>query len=302
MISDASDLWVAGIGSLFTIEFYHSVRVRLRRGGVMVQWVHTHSLPPSALTLLVATFHAAFPHAAIWSPGFGNVLLVGSVDPVGWDSSRLSRSLAQIPGVREDLQSIGVWHPLALFAAFVTGEEGVARMVAGTGSVHTDDFPVLEFATPRWLYTNTTAPIEGVLAQLRGPTFPPVTGFDPSRGLDADATYLLGFAYASFGRPRLGIPFMERSVEMAPHRAAFVVGLANQYRQVGCVADAEAAYLKAIALDPQQVEARVALGELLLEYGQAPRALALAEAALAISPSDARAKALVARAKPAVRK
>ncbi len=300
-ISDASDLWVAGVGSLFTIEFYQAARARLRPGGVMVQWVHTHSLPPPALALVVSTFRAAFPHAAIWSSGFANVILVGSADPVEWDYPRLARSINTIPGVREDLKSLGVWHPLALFAAYVTGGEGVARLVAGS-AVHTDDLPVLEFATPRWLYADTAPSIEGVLGGLRGSTFPPLAGIDLARAVDADATYLLGFAHASLGRPRTGIPFMERSVVMAPGRAAFAVGLGNQYRVVGRAAEAEAVYLRAIAVDSRQVEARVALGELLLERGDAARALALAEAALAIEPSDARAKALAARARSSMPK
>lgn len=301
LISDASDLWVAGVGSLFTTEFYEAARARLHPGGVMVQWVHTHSLPPSALTLVVATFRAAFPHTAIWSSGFANVILVGSADPVGWDYPRLVRSINTVPGVREDLRSLGVWHPLALFAAYVTSADGVARMVAGS-AVHTDDLPVLEFATPRWLYADTSKPIEDVLERLRDSTFPPLAGVDLARAVDANATYLLGFAHASLGRPRMGIPFMERSVVMAPGRTAFAVGLGNQYRAAGRAAEAEAVYLRAIAMDPRQVEARVALGELVLERGEAARALALAEAALVIEPSHARAQALAARARDGMQK
>ncbi|MGQ0550661.1 MAG: fused MFS/spermidine synthase [Armatimonadota bacterium] len=301
VISDASDLWVAGVGSLFTVEFYQAARARLRPGGVMVQWVHTHSLPPPALTLLVSTFRATFPHAAIWSSGFANVILIGSADPVVWDYTRLARRITAIPGVREDLKSLGVWHPLALFAAYVADGDALARMVAAS-PVHTDDFPVLEFSTPRWLYVDTAKSIEEVLEKMRGSPFPTMTGIELSRALDADATYLFGFAHASLWRPRMGIPFMERSVVMAPGRLAFAIGLGHQYRSVGRGAEAEAAYLRAIALDPRQVEARVALGELLLERGQAARALALAEAALAIAPSDARAKALAGRARAGISK
>ncbi len=296
VISDASDLWVAGIGSLFTIEFYQSARARLRSGGLMVQWVHTHSLPPAALALVVSTFRAAFPHTTIWSPGFANVILVGSLDPVGWDYRRLARTLNTSAGIREDLKSVGLWHPLALFAAYVTGDEGVGRMTAGAG-VHTDNLPVLEFGTPRWLYTDTTKPIEELLGEVRGAPFPRLAGVDLSRALDADATYLLGYGHASLGRPKDGIPFMERSVVMAPDRSALAVGLGNLYRRVGRLAEAEAVYLRAITLDPRHVEARVALGEMLLERRDARGALALAEAALAIAPSDARAKTLAAKAR-----
>ncbi|MGQ0568910.1 MAG: fused MFS/spermidine synthase [Armatimonadota bacterium] len=296
VISDPSDLWVAGIGSLFTIEFYEAARARLRAGGLMVQWIHTHSVAPADLALLVATFRAAFPQTEIWTSGIGDLILLGAVDRVGWDYARLVNRIEQALGVREDLQSIGIWHPAALFAGYVLGEDRLAGLVESVRRLHVDDRPVLEFSTPRSLYADTTAQIEVLLSRLRGRPFPTVTGFDPARDLDADGTYLLGFAYASLGQPRRGIPHMERSTRMAPDRPAFFIGLANQYREVGRPRDAEDAYGRALALDPNNVEALTALGEVLLEAGRADRALRYAERALRLAPSDERAKALAAKA------
>jgi tetratricopeptide (TPR) repeat protein len=170
-------------------------------------------------------------------------------------------------------------------------------LIGSTRRLHTDDLPILEFRTPRRLYVDTVPQIDQHLAGLRGPAFPPIAGFDPARDLDADATYLLGFAYASLGQPKLGIPYMERSTQMAPDRPAFFIGLANQYREVGRPRDAEEAYTRALALEPNNLEAITALGEVLLDAGQAARALQLAERALRLAPSDARAQALAAKAK-----
>jgi spermidine synthase len=296
VISDASDIWVAGVGALFTVEFYQTVRARLNSGGVMVQWVHTVSLAAPEFRLLVATFRAVFPRMAIWSSGIGDVLLVGSIEPVPWVYDRLVQRFNATPGVPEELQSIGIWHPAALFGAFVIGEDRIARLVESIRRVHTDDLPTLEFVTPRSLYVDTTAQLEDLLGQLRETPFPRIEGFDPDREMDADATYLLGFAYASQGRSPLGIGYMERSVEMAPRRAPFWVGLGNRYREVGRRRDAETAYLRAIAVDPRQVEAHIALGDFVLDEGQAVRALEVAEAALRLEPANARAKDLVGRA------
>ena len=297
VISDPSDVWVAGMATLFTREFYETVRARLRPGGLMVQWVHTHTLAPPEFALLLATFRSVFPRMSLWSPGVGDLIVMGSVDPVGWEYARLSTRFAQTPGVHEDLQSVGIWHPVALFAAFVAGEEALAAYTASVRRPHRDDRPVLEFVTPRFLYVDTTAGINDALQTLRSTPMPPLAGFDPSRDMDPDATYLLGFAYASLGRPALGIPYMERSIQMAPGRGAFHVGLANQYRDAGRRREAAAAYQRAIAVDPGQVEARVALGELRLEDGQVREALDLATAALRIDPAHERAKTLAARAR-----
>jgi spermidine synthase len=301
VISDASDVWVAGVGSLFTQEFYQTVRARLNAGGVMVQWVHTNSLAEPEFRLLVATFRAVFPRMTIWSSGIGDLLLVGSVDPVPWVYDRLTRRFNATPGVREELQSAGIWHPAALFGAFVIGEDRIETLVASVRHAHTDDLPTLEFVTPRSLYVNTPAQLEGLLAGLRGAPFPRIDGFDADREMDAETTYLLGFAYASQGRVPLGIGYMERSVQMDPRRAPLWVGLGNRYREVGRKRDAEAAYLRAIAADPRQVEARIALAAFVLEEGQAVRALEVATAALNLEPTNGRARHLMARARAAVR-
>ncbi|HET9492154.1 MAG TPA: fused MFS/spermidine synthase [Methylomirabilota bacterium] len=269
VISDASDIWVAGVGSLFTQEFYETVRARLTSGGVMVQWLHTASLAPPEFRLLVATFHAVFPYTEIWSSGIGDVILVGSIEAAPWVYGRLVERWNGTPGVREDLQSIGVWHPAALFGAFVTDRDGVARLVASVSGRHTDELPTLEFVTPRSLYVDTTAQLESLLGGLRRASFPPIEGFDAGRQMDAEATSLLGFAYASQGRVPLGIEYMERSVQMAPGQAPLWVELGHRYREVGRRAEAEAAYRHALAIDPQQVQARRALGQLVGDAGQA---------------------------------
>src|SRR5262245_53071070 len=302
VISDASDIWVAGVGSLFTQEFYQTVRARLNPGGVMVQWVHTNSLAPPEFRLLVATFRTVFPHMAIWSPGIGDVLLVGSSVPVPWVYDRVVQCVNTIPGVREELQSIGIRHPAALFAAFVIDEDRVGHLVESVRSVHTDDLPTLEFVTPRSLYVNTPAQLEELLASNRGASFPTIVGFDLEPRMDAELSYLLGVAYASQGRPSLAIGYLERSVQMAPRRALHWVGLGHGYRELGRRRDAEAAYLQAIKIDPRQVESRLALAAFVLDEGHAVRALEVAQAALELDPANTRAKHLVARARAATRR
>jgi spermidine synthase len=297
IISDPSDIWVAGTGSLFTAEFYQAAAARLRPGGVMVQWIHTHALAPADLLLLVATFHAVFPHTEIWTPAYGDVILMGAASGADWDYPRLANRYAHVPGVQEDLRSIGLWHPLAVFAAYAAGDAQVRRALGRVTRLHTDDRPTLEFRTPRSLYADTMSENQALLDDAREQPFPSLMRFDPARDLDADATYLLGFGYAAMNQPKRAIPYMERSTRMAPDRPAFLVGLGNQYRETGRPRDARAAYERALGLDPADVEALTALGEVVLDAGERERAAALADRALKVAPSDERARALAARAR-----
>ena len=295
IISDPSDLWVAGIGSLATVEYYRTVAARLRPGGVFAQWVHTHTLLPEDFDLLTATFHSVFPHTGIWMSSQGDLIFVGTRESASWDYARLQQHFAKTDGVAGDLKSIGIWTPSALFAAHVLGEAETDALVRNVAGVHTDDRPVLEFRTPRSLYVDTTPMIAQELDRFRQPNPPVIAGFDPQHDLDPEGTYLLGFAYASLGRPQLGISYLERSTKMAPNDALFFVGLANQYRQGGRLADAQTAYEKALNLDLNNVEALLSLGEIRLDAGQIEWTRLLAERALRLEPQNARAHALVDR-------
>ena len=130
VISDVSDIWVAGAGSSATLEYYRSVRARLKPGGIFAQRIDTHALAPEDFDLLAATFHAVFPHMQVWTPAPGNLILLGARDSLGWDYRRVERHFAETKGVAEDLESAGIWHPFALFGAQILGEnesEALAR-------------------------------------------------------------------------------------------------------------------------------------------------------------------------------
>ena len=293
VISDPSDVWVAGSGSLATLEFYRIVGARLKPGGIFAQCIHTRALLPEDLDLLTATFQAVFPHLQIWTSAPGNLLLLGSRDPVAWDYTRLKQHFARTPGVADDLRLVGIWHPFALFGAQLLGEKESDELAGGIGEFHIDDRPVLEFRTPRSLYVETAPMIVEQLNSFRGPDPPMIAGFDPRRDLDADGAYLLGFSYASVGRSNLAIKYMELSTTMAPNHPMFFVGLGNQYRAVGRVPDARTAYERALALDLNNVEALVSLGEIRLEEGQLDWTRVLSDRALRLAPQDARVHALI---------
>jgi spermidine synthase len=295
VVAEPSDVWAIGAGSSSTLEFYGMVKARLKPGGIFVQDIHTQALLPDDLRLLAATFHAVFRHMEIWTSGPGNLLLLGTRDPVSWDYRRLQQHFARTLGVADDLKSIGIWQPFALFGAQVLGESGSDAFTSGIGTLNTDDYPVLEFHILRSLYSETTANIAKELNPFRRPDAPPIVGFDPQRDLDADGAYLLGFAYASMGQHDLAIRYMERSTAMAPNRPMFFVGLGNQYRATGRISEARGVYERALSLDLNNVEALLSLGEIRLDEGQWKWARVLADRALRLAPQNARVHALIGR-------
>ena len=81
VISDISDIWVAGASASATIEHYRAVAERLKPGGVFAQRIDTHALVPDDLELLTAT--------CCFSSHAGLDVVTQRFDPVGF--SRLCR-------------------------------------------------------------------------------------------------------------------------------------------------------------------------------------------------------------------
>ncbi|HEY1434922.1 MAG TPA: fused MFS/spermidine synthase, partial [Thermoanaerobaculia bacterium] len=295
IISDPSDVWVAGVGNLFTREFYELARRRLKPGGVMVQWFHMHSLPPEQLKLIVGTFRAVFPSASLWRPNRGDVILMGGVEPLPWDLARLRQRFETVPGVSEDLRPIGFWHPLSIFAAFVLDGDDLARMLADVRGVHTDDRPVVEYLSPRAEHRDTTTANDTGVQALQTKPLPAIAGFDEARDFDARARYLLGFGLASIGRIEPGIQLMEESVSDPKPDPQFLVGLGNQYRAKGWTPKAVRAYERALALSPGEPEPSLRLAEILRAAGDDAAAERALRAALQRSKDDAALAGAAAR-------
>jgi len=286
IISDPSDVWVAGMGNLFTKEFYEIARSRLRPGGVICQWWHTHALQPEHMKLIIATFRSVFPHASYWRPNLGDVIMVGTREPLAWDYERVKTRYETAPGLAEDLQALGLWHPLSIFAAFVLEGRDLDRLVAGVRGVHTDDHPVIEFQTPRALYADTPLANETVVQALQTQFYPPMTSFDRGRDVDARATYLLGFGHASLNRFDSAIRLMEESVRLDPSEPKYWIGLGNQYRGKGLVARAMEAYRRVLAASPGEPEATLDLAAMLRDAGDDAGAEEILNAALRKAPGD----------------
>jgi spermidine synthase len=286
ILSDPSDVWVAGVGNLLTREFYSLARTRLKPQGIMVQWFHMHSLLPEQLKLLVATFRSVFPNTSLWRPNHGDVILMGTVDLLPWDSVRLGDRVARVPGVGADLQSMGIWDPLAIFAPFVLEGDDLKRLLADVHGVHTDDEPVLEYLSPRAAYVDTTTENDAGVQAFQTVFVPPMTRFDPEKQMTPRVTYLLGFGHASLGRTDSAIRLMEDALAREPTNPKYWIGLGNQYRVKDWRSRAADAYRRAIALVPGEAEASEDLAALLRADRDDAGAEKVLRDGLAAAPDD----------------
>ncbi len=148
-----SNPWIAGIGNLFTVEFFEACRARLAEGGILCNWIHKINMRDEDFRTVARTFSMVFgEHAQLWDFGL-DCMLIGSLAPVTFDQARFAASLAN-PEIANDLANLGVTDTATFLKHFRLDTAGLRRF-AGAGVANSDNFPVLEFSCPHGLYGHT---------------------------------------------------------------------------------------------------------------------------------------------------
>ena len=147
IVSEPSNPWMAGVSTLFTREFFQAARDSLRPGGILCQWAHTYDMSDADLRSIIATFLAVFPDGAMWRVGQGDLLLIGSLDPLGPRLQAVADHWER-PGVGADLAAIGVQDAFGLLSLHLGGGDALRAYSAGA-RIQTDTRNTLEFSAPR---------------------------------------------------------------------------------------------------------------------------------------------------------
>lgn len=156
ILSEPSNPWIAGIGGLFTIEYFSSLRDRLNAGGVAAQWIHTYEQTNETLGSVLLTFCEAFPHVSVWGMSVSDLLLVGSNEPIAWDFDA-SEAAFERSGVADDLEQIGVNDLFTLLSRQIMSPLRVREAISLGGRLNTNNFPFLEYQAPRAFFLDSEA-------------------------------------------------------------------------------------------------------------------------------------------------
>lgn len=155
--SEPTNPWIAGVGNLFSREYYREVDKILKPGGIMAQWIQQYDLSDELMATILRTMLSVFPCVYIFEVNTGDYVVVASRGPISPDFSAMERRLS-VPEVREDLARITVDSVLALLGRQAYASADARMMVQSGDTVNTDDHPVLEFQAPKAAYLGTSCP------------------------------------------------------------------------------------------------------------------------------------------------
>ena len=136
--SDPIHPWVKGAATLYTKEYFETVKGHLNPGGLVAQWVPLYESNPAAVKSELATFFAVFPNGTVWgnevTGGGYDVVLLGQAGPLQMSLARIQRRLnrANYERVSRSLRDAGFRSAYSLLATYA-GQASDLTALAGAG-------------------------------------------------------------------------------------------------------------------------------------------------------------------------
>lgn len=78
IISEPSNPWVSGVGTLFSQEFYRFIPRQLAEGGLFVQWIHLYSMNDALVASILKALTPEFADYAAWLSNRSDLIIVAS--------------------------------------------------------------------------------------------------------------------------------------------------------------------------------------------------------------------------------
>ena len=165
-----------GAGTLYTREHFAAVRDALEPDGLFCQWLPLYQMDLETVQTITRTFIEIFPDTAAFMTHYNlDTPIIGLIGmrrpqayPVDWFAARVAD-----PATARNLERIRIRDFYSLFGCFLAGSEEL-RAFAESGSVNTDDHPVVMYRAPRFTYSQQEPPHVRLLALID--TFSPAAG------------------------------------------------------------------------------------------------------------------------------
>src|SRR5262249_57657514 len=116
----------AGVAGLFTREYYQSIDRCLQPGGMFLQWVQAYEVDDRSMQIFYRTLGSVFANIESWQTETGDLLLLGSREPVHYNADALRPRLAEEP-FRSALLAAWRGNTLEAFLAHYVGNRALAN-------------------------------------------------------------------------------------------------------------------------------------------------------------------------------
>ncbi|HMO50392.1 MAG TPA: fused MFS/spermidine synthase [Kiritimatiellia bacterium] len=269
---------MAGAAHLYTVDYFQLAYNRLNPDGIMGQYLPLYEMSLDDYLTIVRSFVKVFPNTALFFTGF-DTILIGFKGDVQLNADVLRRNF-EVPEVKASLADIGFTRPEMLLGMFVSDLSKHPEF-AGSGPLNTDEFPIIEYNTPRSALRYTTDENQAALLA----NFTPIpeawlVGLDESAAdrLQAEHEAVRLMLEASVMRARgdteNAFITLAAALEISPENpvvknemVAMLVVSAQNLRRAGDRDEAARQFQSALQLDPDDFWSLYYLVELAMQAG-----------------------------------
>lgn len=160
IIADLFLPWKAGIGNLYTVEHFQTIKSSLARDGIFAQWLALYQLSESELYTIIRTLLEVFDQVTLWRnsssttrPTLG--LICKTTDrPLDTDvvAQNFNRNVGESPQLSANKFS-------SIFIMNYCGNISENKGLFASAPINTDNRPAIEFGSPK-SYQNRVAGME----------------------------------------------------------------------------------------------------------------------------------------------
>jgi len=167
IISEPSNPWISGIGSLFSKEFYRFIPGQMKGDGLFVQWVQLYEINDELVSTILNAMTPAFGDYSAWLSN-GVDLIIVATPAAALPEMDYSRAFSGLLG--NELRRAGVADASELQFRKIAN----ARMLRALGrlydgKVNSDFYPVLSSEAPKSRFMRSAAGMTRMLPTLNQP-------------------------------------------------------------------------------------------------------------------------------------
>lgn len=151
IISQPSNPWSAGVGNLFTREFFQDCKEKLKPGGYVAQWFSYYEMDDKSLQLILRTALDQFKYISLWHIGTADILLLCSETPFNFNLDTIEKNYTM---VQDKLEKININTFSTFLSQQIISSTSGLKKYAGKGAINTEDHPLLELWAPQAFYYN----------------------------------------------------------------------------------------------------------------------------------------------------
>jgi predicted membrane-bound spermidine synthase len=295
IISEPSNPWMAGIGALFTQEFFESAADHLADDGILLQWIQTYNFTAADYALVVRTLKTVFPYSAAFVLRGGDTFMLASRQPLVPDLQKVAaaqRIFDASPVITKDLEQFcgGRDIKYLLLSHFLFDTDRLSAVVAQdhADTINTDVNLRLEYDAPLRLFGgHGEITAEKRLAQ----EFDVNWLAQMAEQLEVDTNTVayqqtIGNVLYNLQRPVEAVPYFAQAVALDPQRRSFYRAQGLDAAQRGDFALARLALDVVVQTAPDDVDARRNLAAILLRLKEDGAAVEHLRQLVQLQPDD----------------